>query len=361
MRHPGAGAYRREDVPKPLRSLVPCECLNCITEVSLDDLWNEGRKLVLLDVDNTLLPWKSETIEPETRRWLEHGKALGLKFVAVSNTRRPERLERICSDLGIGVVRGKFKPSPNMYVLALEEGGFRAEEAVMIGDQLLTDVLGANRAGIDAIWVQRLTPREFVGTRIISRNVERVVGLLLRRWFQGDAESQRPGFFQKSVVRQLVKFAIVGGSATVVDLGLHYWLMRKAQWNGGLLADQVGQSVIDGVRQWLPQSQLSLSDAAWLPLKIVPVLLAIIVSYALNFAWTFKSKDASPSLKQAAKFYMVALVGMVISIAASTIVKQLLHGPFQLDFALASIAGIVAGFAWNFNAQRIWTFRAHLK
>jgi HAD superfamily phosphatase (TIGR01668 family) len=358
MRHPGSGTFKREEMPKPLARIAPSGCIESLVDIDLDALKAEGRTLILLDVDNTLVHWKSEDFDPEVLNWLEKGKNLGFRFCILSNTRHPERLMRIGEKLGIECKRGRFKPHPEMYLSALKDYGASPDQAVMVGDQLLTDVLGANRSGIDAIWVQRMSRKEFVGTKVVSRNVERLVGLALRKWFQSDEDAKRPGFFQRSVVKQLLKFAVVGGTATVVDVVPHYYLLNRMMWEGELLRDRIGRWVGEVLGMGVISDPNHLSDLAWMPTKIGPVLLAICVSYVLNFLWTFRQQDAAMTVKQAGKFYIVALIGMAISLVASTLVKSLIHGEMNRDWAIATIAGIVAGFAWNFNAQRLWTFRA---
>lgn len=356
MRHPGKGSFDRNAVPKAIRPFCPSAALGSATEIDLAQLAAEGRKLVLLDVDNTLMQWKSEEVPQSSKDWVKQGRDLGLQFCILSNTRRHDRLDRIATSLGVEWIKGRFKPHPEAYLAALQKYGVSADEAIMVGDQLLTDVFGAGRAGIDSIWVQRISRTEFLGTKVISRNVERLMGLALRRWFQGAEDSERPGFFQRGVVRQLIKFGLVGGTATVVDVGLHWMLMYKATWGGASLSEQVGRWMIDHAPFAQALAGEKISGAAFAPLKVGPVLLAILVSYVLNWAWTFRTPEGRISVGQAGKFYLVALIGMVIQITTGTIVKLSLPES-QMSFAIATLAGIVMGFAWNFNAQRLWTFK----
>lgn len=361
MSHPGPGRYDRQEMWKGLRLLSPHESVDTVLDVNLAEMKAAGKKLVLLDVDNTLLEWKSEEFSPEVMSWIEAGRDLGFQFCILSNTRHPERLERISKKVNVEHIRDRFKPHPRMYQMALEKYGVAPEEAVMIGDQLLTDVLGANRCGIDAIWVQPIGKREFLGTKHVSRNIERFVAIFLRKYFQGTKEDEKSGFFGSSILKQLLKFGVVGGTATVIDLGIHYFLMFKASYGGQPLRETVGTWWINtfqsGADPAILQSADHLKDAAFAPLKVGPVLLAIFVSYLLNRAWTFKSTE-SMSLKQAGKFYIVALIGMVISVIASSLVNRYVHGSELASWGMGSAAGIVAGFAWNFNAQRLWTFKS---
>lgn len=157
-----------------LRKLCPSQSCETIYDIDLDALKTRNKKLILLDVDNTILPWKSEDYTSELIAWVSKVKAAGLQLCILSNTRHPARLLRICAKLEIDHIRDKFKPSKRMYEIALARYGIKKEEAVMVGDQLFTDILGANRTGIDAIWVKPIAYREFAGTKI-SRLGERLV------------------------------------------------------------------------------------------------------------------------------------------------------------------------------------------
>lgn len=359
MRGFRSGTFDRDQVPKALRRFSPVEALHELEEVNLDALKEAGKSVVLLDVDNTLLPWKSEEIPESTLNWVTRAKELGLQLCVLSNTRHPARLERICAKLEIPYLRDRFKPSRRMYLMALSKFGVQPEQAVMVGDQLLTDIWGANRTGIDAVWVKPIHRREFVGTTLVSRNIERVIGKTLYRYFQADAADAeaRPGFFRHEVFLQLLKFGLVGGTATVVDLGLHHYLMFDAKVDGEPLTHLAGRWAIDTFRLGWPTDAAHLRDAAFGPLKLGPVILAIFVSYILNRIYTFRATHEKISVKQVAQFYTVALIGMVISVTASTVSNRFMGGSEQAAWAGASVIGMIAGFVWNFNGQRLWTFK----
>ncbi len=145
-----------------------------VSDIDPTSLKAAGKSVVLLDVDNTLMPWRGEKMPEASVSWVEALKREGIRVCILSNTRRVERLTRIAAQLGVEFIRGKFKPSPRMYHQALERFDAKPAEAVMVGDQLFTDVWGANRAGIESIWVQPIARREFVGTKV-SRLGESVV------------------------------------------------------------------------------------------------------------------------------------------------------------------------------------------
>src|SRR5262249_42213546 len=141
---------------------------------------NRGIKLILIDVDNTLVKWRTEDFAQETLDWIAKAKSHGIDICILSNTRNPARLERLAQWLDIPAFGGKSKLSPAMYLEALQKFGLKENQAVMIGDQIFTDIFGANRAGIEAIWLQPISPHDFVGTKV-SRLGERIIrGYLYR-------------------------------------------------------------------------------------------------------------------------------------------------------------------------------------
>ena len=169
-----SGHFNMDMVRRPLRPFCPVSAYHTLESIPLEGLRNRGKKLILLDVDNTLVRWKGEDFTTEVLEWLAEAKALGFNLCILSNTRRPTRLNRLSEKLGIMTIRDRFKPSRRMYQLALKHFDLTPDDAVMIGDQIMTDILGANRSGIEAIWVHRIHDLEFVGTRV-NRMIERAI------------------------------------------------------------------------------------------------------------------------------------------------------------------------------------------
>ncbi|HWP31966.1 MAG TPA: YqeG family HAD IIIA-type phosphatase [Fimbriimonadales bacterium] len=164
--------YHREKAPKWLRRFCPDYHALRIHHIEPDSLKKEGIKAVLLDVDNTLLPWKGMQTPKETLEWVKKCREIGLKLCLVSNTRNPRRLKILSEEWGIPFVRGRNKPAKSGFQKALELLDVKPEETVMIGDQIFTDIWGGNRAGIRTILVRPMHPREFIGTKV-SRIAEK--------------------------------------------------------------------------------------------------------------------------------------------------------------------------------------------
>ena len=156
----------------------PDESFSRVTEIDPARLASRGFEALLVDLDNTLLPWQSSEVPDDVREWVESAKASGLELCIVSNTHNPRRLRRIAGELGVEWMDRALKPRRGSFARAAERMGCPKERAVVVGDQILTDILGGHLAGMHAVLVKPMHPREFVGTKV-SRMIERVILRLL--------------------------------------------------------------------------------------------------------------------------------------------------------------------------------------
>ena len=113
-----------------------------------------GIRLLLCDLDYTLAPKSQPEPDDALRRWLSEMQAAGVTVMILSNNRSPARVERFCRDLGITYEGHAGKPSPRGFRRAMARCGAAPEETAMLGDKLLTDMLGANLSGVTALMVE---------------------------------------------------------------------------------------------------------------------------------------------------------------------------------------------------------------
>ena len=135
-------------------SLIADRRLENIFQLEPVRLSAAGIRLVLADLDNTLTPYSSEVPTQEVCRWKEALEQAGIRLFVVSNSRKATRVPNYCQALGIGFVRHAGKPGTDGFRRALEACGCTPDQAVMVGDQIFTDVLGAKRAGIPVVLVE---------------------------------------------------------------------------------------------------------------------------------------------------------------------------------------------------------------
>ena len=114
---------------------------------------SKGISFVLLDLDNTLSPYGTLEPEPEVIRWREDMAEGGIELFFVSNSKK-QRPVIFSEKLDIPYIMRARKPSPRGIYEALKRTGHKKEETVLIGDQIYTDTLAANLAGVRMILVR---------------------------------------------------------------------------------------------------------------------------------------------------------------------------------------------------------------
>jgi HAD superfamily (subfamily IIIA) phosphatase, TIGR01668 len=136
----------------------------------------QGVRAVVTDLDNTIVPWHSEEVAEEVAAWLAGLRAADIRVCIASNTRNFARLKRMAGTLEIECVPGNAgKPGTSGLRRALSLMAAEPGNAAMVGDQLFTDIVAGNRLGLFTVLVNPLSPREFIGTRLVSRNAERIL------------------------------------------------------------------------------------------------------------------------------------------------------------------------------------------
>jgi len=333
------------DPASPLRYFTPRQIRERITSVDLDELWSNGKRLILLDVDNTLVGWHSEDFDPAIVDWVQRARATGFKLCILSNTKRPLRLARIGEFLGVDTLRGRFKPSRQMYRAALAKYGTDAAATIMIGDQMMTDLLGARRSGIDAILVRPLATREFFGTKA-NRAIESIIRPFLFKMIEVTDQSTQTS---STALQQFLRFCVVGGISFVIDAALTTVLMNKISIGGHLISQTIGELLM-GIMPWMHTPV----NAAAPVLGGLASFIAMFNSFLLNRKWTFQAVGNHPTLTQVHRFYTIAISGAILNAVFFSLFLNMLGSRELLPAKI--FATIIVAF-WNFFGQRLYTFR----
>lgn len=128
-----------------------------ILDISPEALVQSGFRGVILDVDNTLTTHDNPVPSDGVLAWLQSAREAGLKLIILSNN-SAERVRLFAALLGLDFESNGRKPLPTGYRRALARLGLKKNQAVAIGDQIFTDVLGARLAGIYCIFVNPIEP-----------------------------------------------------------------------------------------------------------------------------------------------------------------------------------------------------------
>jgi hypothetical protein len=162
-----------------IRYLKPRQYLNSVYDIDFGRLKKAGINTLIIDLDDTLLPRSESKIPIKTYSWIEKAKEEGFAVYLASNGSRVERLNKIAADLGIKGSALAFKPFPFAFRKIFSKAKIKAAEAAVIGDQLLTDILGGNLLGTHTILVKPLSPERSL-IRIPYRIFEDLLARVLK-------------------------------------------------------------------------------------------------------------------------------------------------------------------------------------
>ncbi|NTU89946.1 MAG: YqeG family HAD IIIA-type phosphatase [Actinobacteria bacterium] len=152
--------------------LCPDEYLSSVLAIDLDELQASGIRTLFIDLDNTLLPRTSDSVPDKLCGWVALVKERGFSLCLISNNWH-ERVSTTAAQLDIPLVCKAVKPLPFAFWHGFEKMACGADDAVFIGDQLFTDILGAHIVGMKAIMVLPLAAKDLPHT-LFLRKVEKV-------------------------------------------------------------------------------------------------------------------------------------------------------------------------------------------
>ncbi len=145
-----------------------------VTDIDPDALRQRGIRMVLLDLDNTLVPRNTTQAAPEVREWLQTAKDSGLLVTIVSNNWH-ERVQKAADSLGVPILGKATKPFPSAFRKALEHADETPRTAAVVGDQIFTDILGGNLLGALTVLVVPLAGGSDLPHTRVLRGLERLV------------------------------------------------------------------------------------------------------------------------------------------------------------------------------------------
>ncbi len=111
-------------------------------------------KAILLDIDNTLSPHKAQEPFADVPAWLEKIKKLNIKMLILSNRSNVQNVDDFAKKLNLEYVANAKKPFQWGFKKAIGILNFPRENILLAGDQIFTDILGANIAGIKSVLVE---------------------------------------------------------------------------------------------------------------------------------------------------------------------------------------------------------------
>ena len=136
-------------------SFLPRVVTGELTDLTEEYLLSKGIKLLMMDFDNTIVPYTTDEPTDKMLAWLHEMQASPIKLCIVSNSKRP-RVVRFAEKYGLDCITHAKKPFSRGIKAAQARFGFEPREAALAGDQIYTDVLGANCAGVQSILISAI-------------------------------------------------------------------------------------------------------------------------------------------------------------------------------------------------------------
>ena len=136
-------------------SLLPRVLARSLTELTPRLLEERGIRLLMLDFDNTIVPYTTSEPTAEMTAWLKTMQASGIGLCVVSNSRKP-RVVEFCKQYGLDCITHAKKPFSRGIRACLTRFSLEPARCALVGDQIYTDVLGANCAGVQSILISAI-------------------------------------------------------------------------------------------------------------------------------------------------------------------------------------------------------------
>ena len=130
--------------------MVEAICFNVASSISTGIFF----RLLLADLDNTLVPYGVPLPDEKLKGWRDELAAHGVTLFILSNNRHESRPRTFAQALDVPYIGHAGKPKTASFVKAMEQMGVAPEQTAIVGDQIFTDVLGGNRAGVATILVK---------------------------------------------------------------------------------------------------------------------------------------------------------------------------------------------------------------
>lgn len=160
-----------------LERFYPDEYLDSAYKIDYEELYEQGYRGILYDIDNTLVPHGAPADE-RAKALFRRLKSIGYRVFFLSNNKEP-RVKTFCEAVWPETDRPIYrykagKPGRKSYVLAMETMGTDCSNSFFVGDQLFTDIWGAKRAGIRTFLTRPIHPKEEIQI-VLKRHLERIV------------------------------------------------------------------------------------------------------------------------------------------------------------------------------------------
>ena len=158
-----------------IKKYIPFDCYKTVFDINYQDLYQNGIRYLLFDIDNTILTY--DELEPKEEHYtlFNELKKIGFTICLISNNHK-ERVERVSKPLDVFGVWDAYKPTTIGFKKALKLMKVdNVNSVVSVGDQIVTDISGANKVKIKPILVKTILASNQKWYTIINRSREKFI------------------------------------------------------------------------------------------------------------------------------------------------------------------------------------------
>lgn len=152
--------------------LTPTWTINSVYSIDSSDLKKYNIDAVIIDLDNTLIAWNEREHTQEMADWVSHMSDEGIGIYLLSNNNY-KRVVKVTEALNLNFKAGALKPFRHSFTHAINELKVEHDKVVVIGDQIITDIIGANRSKLRSILVKPIAQNDIIFTKL-NRQLEKI-------------------------------------------------------------------------------------------------------------------------------------------------------------------------------------------
>ena len=156
-----------------IEKVIPDIYQKSIYYINYDKLYKKGIRCIIFDLDNTITPSHIKKPTKRLKKLFDELRDKGFKVIIMSNAPK-HRIEPFKTYLNVDACAFSLKTRKNKYERIMEKFKYKHTEVAAVGDQLLTDIYGANKLDITSILVNPLTDKDFSVT-FINRIIEKII------------------------------------------------------------------------------------------------------------------------------------------------------------------------------------------
>lgn len=151
----------------------PNDYFNNVTEIKYDYLKEKNIQALILDVDNTLIDY-DRNLSSEIIEWVENLKKNNIKMFILSNSNKKDKVKEVADKLDLEYIYFGMKPLKKGFKKAKEKLNISNNNIAVVGDQIFTDVIGANRMKMYSILVEPIKEKDIFIT-LLKRPIENFI------------------------------------------------------------------------------------------------------------------------------------------------------------------------------------------